>query len=395
MSWPALGEEPVVQTIILDDKRTPKSAAPRWAREKEAEVGVGVWMWWTDGSRSDDGRVGVAAVCKHSEEWRTWRCDLGTERVEVFNTELWAIGLMPGETVKRWKWLQEHRVNTVALFSDSQAAIRRTAHLELGPGHRLARRINRRAQALLAHGIATEIHLVTVHSGIPRNEEADHQAKVARDTSGIMATERPYTSASNRAGRIAEERSAATAKWKAEKWSKHFRYRLKGATGTKRPVPMASMKLLATRFYRAKCGQCTHWSLPETVRQPRGRQMVVLRWRSHDGGPDAGTTLPPLQPVERPEKDTMEGGVKGDGMESWEMQTCADIWAGFHGRVRPSSDGPLGSYWSREVPAQMNDGIEEAQRLTQVRGSGSDGGLYPFLLFLLFLSFPFPSLCSV
>jgi len=32
----------------------------------------------------------------------------------------------------------------------------------------------------------------------------------------------------------------------------------------------------------------------------------------------------------------------------------------------------------------MNDGMEEAQRLTQVRGGGGDGGLYPFLLFLFF-----------
>jgi len=35
----------------------------------------------------------------------------------------------------------------------------------------------------------------------------------------------------------------------------------------------------------------------------------------------------------------------------------------------------------------MNDGMEEAQRLTPVRGGGSDGGLYPFLLFLLSLFF--------
>ena len=33
MSWPALGKEPVVETIILDDKSTAKRAAQRWARE--------------------------------------------------------------------------------------------------------------------------------------------------------------------------------------------------------------------------------------------------------------------------------------------------------------------------------------------------------------------------
>jgi len=93
MSWPAPGEEPVVKTVILDDKSTAKSAAQRWAREKKAKVGAGVWMWWTDGSRSDDGRVGAAAVCKHGNEWRTRRSYPGTGRMEVFDAELWAIGL--------------------------------------------------------------------------------------------------------------------------------------------------------------------------------------------------------------------------------------------------------------------------------------------------------------
>jgi len=54
--------------------------------------------------------------------------------MEVFDAELWAIGLALGETVKRRERLQEHGVKTVAVFSDSQAAIRRTAHLEPGPG---------------------------------------------------------------------------------------------------------------------------------------------------------------------------------------------------------------------------------------------------------------------
>jgi len=66
--------------------------------------------------------------------------------------------------------------------------------------------------------------------------------------------ERPYTSASNTARRIPERRSAAKAKWEADKYSRHFSYTLKGRTGTKRPVPMTSVKLPATRFYRLKWG---------------------------------------------------------------------------------------------------------------------------------------------
>ena len=39
--------------------------------------------------------------------------------------------------------------------------------------------------------------------------------------------------------------------------SKHFSYRHMGKTGTKRPVPMTSVKSLATRFYRLRCGHAT------------------------------------------------------------------------------------------------------------------------------------------
>jgi len=150
---------------------------------------------------------------------------------------------------------QKHGVKTVAVYSDSQAAILRTAHLEPGPGQRLARWINRRARNLLAHASATEIHWVPGHSGIPGNEEADRQANLARDARGSTVIEQPYTtSAPNRARRISEGRAAAKAKWEANKCSKHFSYRLKGKVGTTRPIPMTSVRLLGAWFYRLKSG---------------------------------------------------------------------------------------------------------------------------------------------
>jgi len=254
MLWPAPGEESVVRTIILDDTTAAKRTAQRWAREKEVKIGAGVWMWWTEGSRSDDGRVGAEALFKDGNKWRSCRSFLGTGRMEVFDAELCAIGLALGETIEKRGTLQRHGVKTVAIFSDSQTAIRRAAHLEPGLGRRLVRRMNRRAWALLAHGIATGIHWVPGHPGIPGHEEADDEANLARDASGDTLIERPYTSASNRARRIFEGRSAAMAKWEADKCSKHFSYRLKGKTGTRRPVPMTTVKSLATTFYRLKCG---------------------------------------------------------------------------------------------------------------------------------------------
>jgi len=62
--------------------------------------------------------------------------------MEVFDAMLWVIRLVLEGTIEKRESLQNHGVKTVAGISDAQAAIRRTAHLEPGPGQRLARRIN-------------------------------------------------------------------------------------------------------------------------------------------------------------------------------------------------------------------------------------------------------------
>jgi hypothetical protein len=87
--------------MILDDKSTARRAMHCWARENEAKVGAGVWMWGIYGSHSDDCLVGAAAVCKLSHQWRTRLRYLGTGRMEVFVAELWAIGPALGKTVNR------------------------------------------------------------------------------------------------------------------------------------------------------------------------------------------------------------------------------------------------------------------------------------------------------
>ena len=108
--------------------------------------------------------------------------------MEVLDAELWAIRLALDAAMEKRDTLQQHGVKLVAVISNSQAAIRRTAHLEPGLGQRLARRINSRARNLLAHGIATEIHWVPGHSGITGNEEVDRQANLARDRCGSTMT---------------------------------------------------------------------------------------------------------------------------------------------------------------------------------------------------------------
>jgi len=52
--------------------------------------------------------------------------------------------------------------------------------------------------------------------------------------------------------------------------------------------------------------------------------MLVVRRRKQDG-PDAGTSLPPLQPMEKPAENALERGGKSDGMESGQMPTRASL----------------------------------------------------------------------
>jgi hypothetical protein len=118
MNRPAPGGEPAVRTCILNDTAAVKSTAQRWAREKEAKIGAGVWMWWTDGSRSHDARVGAAAVYEHGNQWSSHCSFLGTGHLDVFHAELWAIGLPLDLAIVNRDTLQIHVVGTVAVFSN-------------------------------------------------------------------------------------------------------------------------------------------------------------------------------------------------------------------------------------------------------------------------------------
>jgi len=254
MCWPDQGEKPAVNTIILEDNAAAKRAAQRWAETKEREAGYGTWTWWTDGSRTDDGTVGAASVCLTGDGWTVFRSYLGTGRMEVFHVELWAIGVTLRKSVVRAEALRAHGVTTVAVFSESHTAIRRRTHLDPGPVQHLATAINEYTMALRPHRIEAAIHWVPGHSGIPWNEEADRQANTARDDRGYTVCERIYTSAGSRARWISQGRIAVKPEWEPDKCSKHYGYRLKGKAGSKRPIPMTSVKSLSTRFYRLESG---------------------------------------------------------------------------------------------------------------------------------------------
>ena len=83
MRWPNPDKEPAVKMVILSDDTSTKREAIPCARGREAKVDTGVWMWSTDVSRSDDGKVGAAAVCKHRDGWKAFRSHLGTRRAAL------------------------------------------------------------------------------------------------------------------------------------------------------------------------------------------------------------------------------------------------------------------------------------------------------------------------
>jgi len=53
---------------------------------------------------------------------------------------------------------------------------------------------------------------------------------------------------------------------------------------------------------------------------------MLLMWRQrHDGGPDVGIPLPPLLPLARSAESTVESRGKGNGLESGQILTHADL----------------------------------------------------------------------
>jgi len=86
--WPNSDEEPAAKSVILNKFTAAKRDAICLVREREAEVGAGVWMWWTDRLRLDEGRVGAATVCNHGDPWKAFHSILGTGQLEVYDAVL-------------------------------------------------------------------------------------------------------------------------------------------------------------------------------------------------------------------------------------------------------------------------------------------------------------------
>jgi len=70
--------------------------------------------------------------------WMALRSYIWKGQMEVFDAELLAIWIALKETAKRAERLHAQGVQRAVIFNDSQAAVRRAAHFEIGPGQQLA-----------------------------------------------------------------------------------------------------------------------------------------------------------------------------------------------------------------------------------------------------------------
>ena len=102
-------------------------------REEEAEAEKArPGPTFTDGSRRDDGAAGYAVVCKKGQTWVGIKTHMGYKQ-EAYDAECAALARAL-ETAARRQTTPER----VTIFTDAQAAIRRMASEEPGPGQQYA-----------------------------------------------------------------------------------------------------------------------------------------------------------------------------------------------------------------------------------------------------------------
>ena len=255
--------------VLLED---PETLDTELVQEEEAEAKAeaekarpGLTMF-TDGSRLDDGAVGYAVVWKNPNglSWKGIKTHMGFNQ-EAYDAECAALARALGEAARR-----NTTPERVTIFSDAQAAIKRMASDEPGPGQQYALQARRHIAALrkARPGITIEIRWCPAHKGVAGNEKADEWARIAAaepDTRGVEWLSYNYDgrsevrtmplprSLANLKREISEKKWAEARQWAGGCTSKK-KYRM---PRSQRPdgVVAGSTKRLASRFYQLKTGR--------------------------------------------------------------------------------------------------------------------------------------------
>jgi len=210
---------------------------------------------FADGSRPDDGATGYAVVWRNGQSWATSQ--------EAYGTECAALARAL-ETASRRQTTPER----VTIFTDAQAAIRRMASEEPGPGQMYALQARKHIVVLrrARPDITIEIRWCPAHKGAPGNEKADERARLAAEEPDARGVEWLGYSDWTGAHVMPLPRSLAHMKREVteEEWAEARRWAGGWTSEKKHAMPKSqrpdgtvagSTKRLASRFYRL--GQVT------------------------------------------------------------------------------------------------------------------------------------------
>ena len=130
---------------------------------------------FTDGSRLDNGATGYSVVWRRGLTWTGAKVHMGNNQ-EAYDAECAALAHALELAAQR-----SATPERVTIFSDAQAAIRRMASDEPGPGQQYALQARKHIATLrrARKGIVIEIRWCPAHKGVAGNEKADEWAKVA------------------------------------------------------------------------------------------------------------------------------------------------------------------------------------------------------------------------
>ena len=277
-------------TVLLEE---PETLDAELLQEEEAEAKAaaekerpGLTMF-TDGSLLDDGASGYAVVWKNGLSWKGIKTHMGYNQ-EAYDAECAALA-----RALEAAWRRATTPERVTTFTDTQAAIRRMASDEPGPGQQYALQARKHIAALrrAKPGIIIEIRWCPAHKGIAGNEKDDEWAKIAAeepDTRGVewlsysdRTEARPMPlsrSLANLKREISEKKWAEARQWAGGRTSKK-KYRMPGSQKPNGAVAN-STKRLAFRFYQLKTGYCLTGQYLDWTKKRPSPQCWWCRYRT-------------------------------------------------------------------------------------------------------------------
>jgi len=270
------------KTVLLEELETCNAEL---LQEEEAEAKAaaertrpGLTMF-TDGSRLDGGATGYSVVWKKGQTWAGVKVHMGNNQ-EAYDAECAALARAL-ELASQRNEIPER----VTIFSDAQAAIRRMASDEPGPGQQHALQARKHIATLRQSrpGIVIEVRWCPAHKGVAGNEKADEWAKIAAEKPGTRGVEWPNfpvrtevrgaplpRSLANLKREISEKKWAEARQWAGGRTSRK-KYRMPDSQKPDGAVAN-STKRLASRFYQLKTGHCLtgqylNWTKTRTTPQ--------------------------------------------------------------------------------------------------------------------------------